>query len=296
MKSVILDCDNTFGIPDCDVDDALALFYLLGSGKARMLGITATHGNRPTRTTYGNTAKLLRTIGRADLPLLRGREGEEPPGSEAAVFLTRQARQAPGEVWLAATGSMSNLADAYALDSTFFQNLAGLSLMGGVTEPLRIGGRTLDELNFSCDPAAALCVLREGRRVRLATGNACLGAFFEREQARRRLSASPTGRWILERIDCWFRREREVFGHDGLYQWDVCAAAALLEPEWFDWEETTITPTAESLQTGSLMGGGAAVTVEVPCVRDRRDFAEHICDAYLNNRWIQNEEETEDEA
>ena len=30
MKHVIFDCDNTLGVKDCDVDDGLALLYLLG--------------------------------------------------------------------------------------------------------------------------------------------------------------------------------------------------------------------------------------------------------------------------
>ena len=29
MKKIIFDCDNTFGVKDCDVDDGLALMYLL---------------------------------------------------------------------------------------------------------------------------------------------------------------------------------------------------------------------------------------------------------------------------
>ena len=28
-KKIIFDCDNTFGVTDCDVDDGLALLYLL---------------------------------------------------------------------------------------------------------------------------------------------------------------------------------------------------------------------------------------------------------------------------
>ena len=27
-KKIIFDCDNTFGVTDCDVDDGLALIYL----------------------------------------------------------------------------------------------------------------------------------------------------------------------------------------------------------------------------------------------------------------------------
>jgi len=35
MKKVIFDCDNTMGVRDCDVDDGLALVYLLGKENIR---------------------------------------------------------------------------------------------------------------------------------------------------------------------------------------------------------------------------------------------------------------------
>ena len=39
MKKIIFDCDNTFGVKDCDVDDGLALMYLLGNRETQLLGI-----------------------------------------------------------------------------------------------------------------------------------------------------------------------------------------------------------------------------------------------------------------
>ena len=45
MKKIILDCDNTMGVIDCDVDDGLALLYLLGCPDVNLLGITCTYGN-----------------------------------------------------------------------------------------------------------------------------------------------------------------------------------------------------------------------------------------------------------
>ncbi|HBC99873.1 MAG TPA: nucleoside hydrolase, partial [Lachnoclostridium sp.] len=45
MKHVVFDCDNTFGVKDCDVDDGLALMYLLGCPEVKVHGITATYGN-----------------------------------------------------------------------------------------------------------------------------------------------------------------------------------------------------------------------------------------------------------
>lgn len=52
MKHIVYDCDNTFGVPRCDVDDGLALLYLLGCEEAWVHGITAAYGNNKIDVVY----------------------------------------------------------------------------------------------------------------------------------------------------------------------------------------------------------------------------------------------------
>ena len=74
---VILDCDNTMGIPGCDVDDGLALLYLLGSPEVRLLGVTCSYGNSTQEAVCRSTTALLSRWGRQDIPVLRGSEGPD---------------------------------------------------------------------------------------------------------------------------------------------------------------------------------------------------------------------------
>lgn len=67
MKHVIFDCDNTLGVKDCDVDDGLALLYLLGCEEVTVHGVTCTYGNNKLPVVYAQTEKLLKNIGRTDL-------------------------------------------------------------------------------------------------------------------------------------------------------------------------------------------------------------------------------------
>ena len=55
MRKIIHDCDCTFGINGCDVDDGLALLYLLGDPEAEVLGVTTTYGNNTLEKVYENT-------------------------------------------------------------------------------------------------------------------------------------------------------------------------------------------------------------------------------------------------
>ena len=137
---VILDCDNTFGLPGCDVDDGLALLYLLGSPEICLLGITCSYGNNTQERVYANTRRLLRQWGREDISVLCGANSPEDRRSEAAEFLAHAAQKHKDKLLVIATGAMTNLLGATEYGS-FFENCAGFSLMGGITEPLFVGGQ-----------------------------------------------------------------------------------------------------------------------------------------------------------
>lgn len=291
-KKLVFDCDNTFGVRGCDVDDGLALLYLLGTDRAELLGITATYGNNTVDVVEKNTRRMLRKLSREDIPVYRGAVQAEGTDGQAARFLCEQADRYPGELCILATGSMTNLLAAQRLDPDFFCKISEISLMGGITSPLQMGEKILSELNFSCDPAATLAILTGGSRVSIATGNVCMDAFFSLEQCERRLERDePFARWLLGSIRYWFARERFAFGHAGIYKWDVYAAALLLEPEWFTPNETEITPTLASLRTGVLLGGGAPVKVRIPRLKDVHAYTEHVYDTYLKNNFILREDE-----
>ena len=60
---LIMDCDCTMGVPGCDVDDSLALLYVLDCPEAELLGVTCSFGNNTQDTVYRNTKRLLKDWG-----------------------------------------------------------------------------------------------------------------------------------------------------------------------------------------------------------------------------------------
>ena len=60
---LIMDCDCTMGVPGCDVDDSLALLYVLDCPEAELLGVTCSFGNNTQDTIYRNTKRLLKEWG-----------------------------------------------------------------------------------------------------------------------------------------------------------------------------------------------------------------------------------------
>ena len=231
MKRIIFDCDSTVGLPGKPMDDAMALFYLLGRpAEAKVLGITCTFGNGTAGEVYGSTRARLDRIGRRDLPLLRGAEAGEDPRSEAARFIADTLRAHPGKITLMAIGSLTNLYGAYLLDPTVFDNAAGIVLMGGYTAPLLYHGRHLEELNFSVNPAAAACVLNRGRNISILTGNNTLApSYLPLAEFRERLG----GGFIPRLCGYRFADKEKRDGEAASYCWDVVASVYLLHPELF---------------------------------------------------------------
>ena len=130
MRKIILDCDCTFGIAGCDVDDGLALLYLLGDSEAEVLGVTTTYGNNILEKVYPNTKKFLKDIGREDIPVYKGGKNPEDLSNEASEYLAAMAEKYAGELELLVTGSVTNLYGAYTINPNFFKQVRRIVMMG----------------------------------------------------------------------------------------------------------------------------------------------------------------------
>ena len=232
MKHIIFDCDSTVGLPGKPMDDALALLYLLGRPEeAEILGITCTFGNGTVPEVYGSTTRLLQEIGRTDIPLLEGADRGEDPCSAAARFLVDTVNARPGEISLVGLGSLTNFYGAYLLDDAFFDKVKEIVLMGGYTGPVIYHGISLDELNFSQNPAAAACVLSRGRNISILTGNNTLEpSYLPRAEFLERVHPDS---FIAKKCGYRFDDQGNRYGSPISYCWDVVATVYLLHPELF---------------------------------------------------------------
>jgi inosine-uridine nucleoside N-ribohydrolase len=262
---VILDCDNTFGVRGRDIDDGLALLYLLGREGVELAGVTTTFGNGSIDEVFDATRRLLSELGAVDTPLLKGAPSPENRESEASLFLADIVAARPGEMSILATGSCTNLLGALRHDGGFFENAREIVLMGGATAPLVIRGKSLEELNFSCDPEASLEVLASGRAA-VVTGNLCLEAPLDRTSVSRFFERCP-GSFISRRKEVvygWFDTVHQEFLEDRIYVWDAVAALFMTERDRFAFTQTAVRATTESLSTGYFVPLSAEQTRQSP--------------------------------
>lgn len=284
MKRIVLDCDMTMGVNGCDVDDGLAMLYLLGSPEAELLALTATYGNNKLDVVADTMHTVLEEIKRPDILVKRGGAKAGDYDSEAADFLAEMANQYAGELSILATGSLTNLRGAYEKDNTFFEKVKEIVLMGGITEPLVFEKKIMDELNFSCDPLATYTVLTKGKNVATMTGNNCLKVLFTRDEYRKFFrSGNPVADYIRWKTDYWFGNNEEDYGIRGFYNWDVTSAVYLMHPELFRDHKESLLVSEADLGHGFLRKEKEGNCVlNLPEIEKEQEFRETIYNTWMN--------------
>lgn len=269
MKKVLLDCDNTMGLDEKDVDDGLAFLFLLGREDINLMGVTSVFGNSSLEDTFSTTEKLLEDFALKDeIPHLKGAAEAGDYDTEAAKFLAEQAAENKNEITLIAIGPVSNLYGAWKIDNDFFKNLKEIIVMGGITSPLEIGDEIIDELNFSCDPEAAEKVLKAEVPVAVMSGNLCLAARFGEKSWRRvnRSKNKPVRAYMKDKIEDWYEYSSEMIGLSGFYMWDVVNVVYMISPEIFPYNKRKIISTVEDLKHGIIKTDNADGMLADPAI------------------------------
>jgi purine nucleosidase len=281
LKKIAVDFDNTMGVPQCDVDDALALMFLLGNPElCKVKGICTTYGNSTLEVVHESTLKLVEKL-KLDIPVLKGAATADSPKSEASDFLVKTSSENPGDLCVLATGSLTNLKGAFQTDPLFFENLSEISVMGGVLNALVIHGKILDELNLSCDPEATLEVLQASCPVEIAVSQHCFPCMVTKDQL---VSEFGKDSWLLDACDNWFSTMDGRYSWSEFVCWDLVAAAQLIRPDLFedDFREVVLYPRWLSvglLETESMPGAPTA-TVNMPVIKDADAFMDAAIKAW----------------
>lgn len=276
MRKVIYDCDNTMGISNRDIDDGLALMYLINNPDVELLGVTCTYGNENVDYVYEQTVNLMKEIG-CDIPVYKGRGGyemkdyyagvhenktsmdiEDVKTNKAAEFIVSTVNKYPEEINIIATGSMQNLYDAGVMDQSIIPNIKEIVLMGGITETLIVGNKVMKELNFSICPQGAFNVLNNGTKVSVLTGNNCLDVEFTGDEFRKLKKRfkednhSLKNEFVVNKIEKWMNEFKDEYGCDSIVLWDVIAAIYFTNPELFNERLVTIKSKVEDFNTGYI--------------------------------------------
>jgi purine nucleosidase len=246
----LFDCDNTLGLPLKEIDDGLALLYLLGQSEIELLGVTTTFGNGTVEQAYNQTRKLLIGLERPEIPLFQGAGRRSDGVTEAALFLARIVDSYPGQINLLAGGPLGNIRTAAELNPKFYSQLKQMVIMGGCKDMPRIGWRSLSEINFAKDPVAAHNVLNAPCKKTVFSMEICLQSPIKRNDIKR------TGHWpawLRRSINNWMLTFGAYCGVSEFYPCGLLPAVYLNHPTLFSHKSVRVISDIINLETGHLL-------------------------------------------
>lgn len=259
---VLLDTD-----PGNDIDDALAISYLLMKPECELLGITTVTGPVEQRAAIAEV--LCNAAGRSDIPIVCGRSevleyGQGQPWcaqyepiadlphkldrrrDEAVEFLRQTIRARPGEITLLSIGPFPNIALLFQRDPEIPFLLKSLVSMAGVFFRPDIEA----EWNCICDPLASSMVAKSKRLRHDWIGlDVTLQCQMTKPECEERFTG-PLLELVLRMATKWFDHAPNITFHDPL------AAALVFDPTLCTYDRGTVNVNPEKGQTTLDPGPG----------------------------------------
>jgi len=241
-ESILLDTDI-----GSDIDDALALAYLLRHPACELVGITTVTGEPHMRAALADA--ICRETGREDIPIHVGAchpllvpmrqssaaqaaalKGSSSAGAyenrpTAVDFLRATIRARPGELTLVAIGPLTNVALLFALDPLIPSLLKRLVLMGGQFAGWAPAYKAVAEWNILCDPHAAAIVFASDAKITAVGLDVTTLCSIPAAECREQLSRPGIPTLIAPMAEIWLQHAGSVVFHDPL------AAAVIFEPQ-----------------------------------------------------------------
>ncbi|HEX2971591.1 MAG TPA: nucleoside hydrolase [Tepidisphaeraceae bacterium] len=227
-----------------DIDDAVALAYLLRQPRCELLGITTVTGEVEERAACAEV--ICRAAGHTDIPIhcgavrplligpgqphvpqyqaIRKRLHQTSwPANTAVEFLRQTIRKRPGQITLLTIGPFTNAALLFALDPEIPGMLKQLVSMGGCFFHNR------REWNALVDPIATAMVYAARPPLHSSLGlDVTLQCQMTAEEVRNRFHSPPLD-VVAEMAQVWFSQTEKLTFHDPL------AAATIFHPELCDY-------------------------------------------------------------
>ncbi len=271
--AVLLDTDI-----GSDIDDAVALAYLLRQPRCELVGVTTVTGDVARRAACAQV--VAAAAGRDDVPihcgastfLVHGRgqpnvpqysaiehlpHRRDWPANTAVDFMRQTIRQRPGQITLLSVGPLTNIAALFVADPQIPSLLKAYVCMAGAffVEPEK------REWNALVDPVATAIVYgaRPPRHVSLGLDvtNKCR---LPADEVRRRFVPAPLN-VVARMAEVWFAQRPYITFHDPL------AAAVIFRPELCQYADGLVrVPIGES----DKLAGATLFSSEDPAARPHR--------------------------
>ena len=255
-RKLILDCDPGH-------DDAVAIMMAGNNPAFELLGITTVRGNQSLEKTTKNALNVCQYLG-LDIPVCKGASvpivRDEPPlqhnihgesgldgpvfdqlkkeiDSRSAIeFIIEQVRKYPGEVTIAITGPMTNVALALKVAPDIIPLTEQIVFMGGAWTNGNVTPAA--EFNIWADAEAAKIVVKSGIPTTMMGLDITRKVLCYPEIVERMAKTQNRAAWLFADLMTFFcKSQKEVYGWEGGPLHDPTTIAYLLDPSVIETKE-----------------------------------------------------------
>lgn len=226
-----------------DVDDCLALAYVLSQPSLRVVGISTTFGNIDGQASYQIAKSLLREYSRHGLHYTQAKlypgalkSIDKINSKNNAVEALHSALQKQ-KLTLIALGPLSNIAlllRHYPGDAKLIRRIIVVAGQRDKAQRVfRLSSNSLlhmHDLNFRKDVAAFKIILDAEIPLTLVPFEVSSKILLTPSDLNHWAKSSDLSRWLRRQSEQWLRFWRDGFGVNGFYPFDLVAVAYVVDP------------------------------------------------------------------
>lgn len=258
--------DNAFGSSAGDVDDGLALLYLI-SQNVPISKIFSVAGNTSESQSLKNTYELMRVLG-AKIPVFSG-------SSQQIYLLEIDAGRPDTKSRLLELGPLTNLGNFLKLATAEQSSCIGEVLILGTT--LKTFGRWPPiwpfEYNLTKDRGAAKEVFTSNLDLLIFPLDVAKQFRFSIDELR--LGDERSTNWLKKNVRRWFDRNRKIYFKSTAIIWDAIPAIYVTHPHLFKIEDRFIDSTSRAFSYASA-GRKVRAVVDFNLAKAKETFLESL--------------------
>jgi pyrimidine-specific ribonucleoside hydrolase len=234
-RDVWIDTDPAAGLPERDVDDALALIQAFRSPELRVRGVSVVYGNAALADALPIARAIVTRFGPPGLAVHAGAAGahELRADTAAARALATGLRERP--LTILALGPLTTVAGVVARRPDLHHRIHAIVMVAGrrpgqrfLSSPLQ--REAFPDFNFESDPAAVAAILATAIPLVLAPWEVASHLWITADDLARLAARGASGAWIAERSRSWLALWRRMVGVDGFNPFDTLAIAWATHP------------------------------------------------------------------
>ena len=229
-RDVWIDTDPAAGIPERDVDDALALVQAFHSPELAVRGVSVVFGNAPLADALPIAREVVARFGPTNLAVHPGASGAADFGAETAAARALIAALRARPLTILALGPLTTIGTVVARHPELHHRIYAVVAVAGRRPGQRFlaapGQRApFPDFNFESDPAAAAAILCSPVALVLAPWEVASHVWLTADDLAALARRGASGTWIAERTQSWLALWRRTVGVSGFTPFDMLAVA-----------------------------------------------------------------------